>query len=281
MYLDDDEENETYKESYEISRSRPRSLKPPNDSPIPRSDPIKASERRRRGRRQQPRRNQNYYEPDESYGDNSNDWIGKSVSSWFTGEEDQPRYDDENYTFRRRQRRKEASDWSPFSVVDAFFGVDRVDMQEKADLYDEKMGLGKPKGPSSRRRQSTTRDVPTRPGYAYRYEENNDDIAPIVDVDVGTEDLAASQVNLGLEKERTADKRIKKRERSWEERSLAVERVPPIGIPAWGPSGKLSLDARTKAIMDALDDIQTAKQKLETKEKKEILAREEITILKV
>jgi chromosome segregation ATPase len=41
------------------------------------------------------------------------------------------------------------------------------------------------------------------------------------------------------------------------------------------------MDGRTKAILDALEDIQTARQKLEAREKREALAKEEITILKV
>jgi hypothetical protein len=72
-----------------------------------------------------------------------------------------------------------------------------------------------------------------------------------------------------------------KRERSWEERALAAERVPPANVPAWGPSGELGIDARSKAILDALEDVQTARRKLESRKKKEALAREDITILKV
>ena len=41
------------------------------------------------------------------------------------------------------------------------------------------------------------------------------------------------------------------------------------------------MDARTKAILDALEDVQTARQKVDIKEKKEALARDDITILKV
>jgi hypothetical protein len=64
---------------------------------------------------------------------------------------------------------------------------------------------------------------------------------------------------------------------------LAVERVPPANMAAWGPSGELptSIDARTMGIMNALEDIQTAEQKLAAKQKKESLAREDISILKV
>jgi hypothetical protein len=288
----DDEEDESDEEYNEISNARPRSVKPPNDFPYPRSEPREPTETR--GRRRQSRRRPEYddeVEYDEveyDDNDNSNGWISKSVSSWFSGNDDDASYD--NNRSRRRQSRKKSPQWSPFDVVDAFFGVDRDDMQYKADLYNEKMGLGKSRRSSSRTRQRppSSRDTPRRPGYAYRYNgDDDDDLNPVVEIETPTSSVDPSTTQNGeaatngTEQNGSSAAGMQKREKSWEERSLAVERVPPADIPGWGPSGELSYDARTKAIVDALEDIQTATQKLKAKEKKEALAREEITILKV
>lgn len=278
-YFDENVNGEAEDESdyyeYDAASPRLRSVKPPNDLPYPRSEPAELPERRRRKR---PSRNfdSDYYDEDDYDDDNSNDWIAKSVSSWFTGEDDERGYDGDSRS-RRRGRRKESSDWSPFNVVDAFFGVDRVEMREKADLYNEKMGLGSKKVSSRRRERSSSRDTPRRPGYAYRYDGDNDDLNPVVDIDSANSSSEPKTTN-----EISVERRIEKTEKTWEERSADVERVPPANIPAWGPSGELvNFDARTKAIMDALEDIQVARQRLEAKKKKEALAREEITILKV
>jgi len=71
------------------------------------------------------------------------------------------------------------------------------------------------------------------------------------------------------------------RELTWEERALAIERVPPAGIRAWGPTGDLGMDARTKAISDALEDICEAKLILADMEKRVEFAREDVSVLRV
>ena len=280
MIYGDDEETE--QEFYEISQSRLRSVKPPNDFPYPRSEPLRNTERRSRRRQ---RRSGIYDDDDDDDDDSASDWITKSVSTWFTGDEYD--YDGDGDRSTRRQRRRKASDWSPFNVVDAFFGVDRDEMEYKADLYNERMGLRKSsRSPSRRRRSSsqslkdTTSNGTRRPGYAYRYDGNVDDSSTVVDLET-TVDVKALENDVNESTQDNLTEETKKDERSWEERALAVERVPPADIPAWGPSGELPYDARTKAIMDALEDIQTAVLKVEAKEKKEALAREEITVLKV
>lgn len=295
----DDNDNDQYEDYNESSDPRLGSIKPPNDFPYPRSDPrsgprrkgmVPAKSRSGSRRPQSSTRRTEYYDDNEYDKDDDDDWISKSVSSWFSGNEVDSSYD--NNRSRRRQGRNKSSQWSPFTIVDAFFGVDRDDMKSKANLYNEKMGLGESRSVSSRRRQrqSSSRDIPRRPGYAYRYSEddNDNDLNPVLDIATpaaSVDKIAATDVDLastaGTKQYDPSEAVMQKREKTWEERSLAVERVPPADIPAWGPSGELPYDARAKAIVDALEDIQTAKLKLEKKEKKETLAREEITILKV
>lgn len=276
-------------EYFETSTDRTRSTKPPSDTPFPRADSSEAGSRRR-GRRRA-RRSSNDFDNDRFESENPGDWVQKSVSSWFTGYED--RIDDGEFDggSGRRRRRQESSDWSPFSIVDKFFGVDRNEMQYKADLYNEKMGLGKRRRSSSQdgTQERSRRPTPRRPGYAYKYDEEYDEeLSPIVDIGLATpedngnitNDTQSSDTQRS-EAENLSGSKRKRKEKSWEERALAVERVPPAGIPAWGPSGEMPCDARTKAIMDALEDIQIARHKLEKRLKKEALAEEEITILKV
>jgi hypothetical protein len=316
-YDDDDEEDEGYyyeDENENESISKPqaayRPVKPPNDVPYPRSEvvsppPSRATRRRRR-------RADDYdddYDDDEEYAaanGGGGEWISKQVSSWFRWNGDEQEEDDDynnnnNRGGRRQQRRDETTSRSPFNVLDAFFGVDRQDLEYKRDKYNEQMGIGSRSSGRSRRQQAprrSPRDDPRRPGYAYRYnDEDEEDSPPVADIDTTAESLdddrmssssssrraaaAAAKPKANEEVEEEAAPQSRTRERTWEERALAVEQVPPADIVAWGPSGELGMDARTKAILDALEDTQTARQKLEAKEKKEALAREDITILKV
>jgi hypothetical protein len=157
-------------------------------------------------------------------------------------------------------------------------------MKYQADMYNDKMGIGRS---SEKRRQRSPRDNPRRSGYAYRYVDD-DESPPVVDIDTTVADVKDDEAPRNQGQDVTAprsqeedDSKPRRREQSWEERALAVERVPPANMAAWGPSGKLPVDVRTKAIMDALEDVATASRKLEAREKKETLAREDITILKV
>jgi len=324
-YAEDDYEDDFYEEPYdeegEDSMSRRRSgnnreYTPPADTPAfkknepdghrhatsPRpnadSSPQGASTSSQGSgktrRRSKPRRREYDYDDVDMYDDDSDfgvNWLSREVSSWFSGSDE----DDDDTPRARRKARSPQNEWSPFNVFDAFFGVNREDMAYKAEMYNSKMGIG-PK-PRSRQRSSLSprekrreaRDNPRRPGYAYRYnadDETDDNEASFV---VDVEPLAAEQASTGNTEPVEAGSENKKeqtngasyRKLSWQERALAVERVPPADIPGWGPSGELPMDGRTKAIMDALEDIQTARQKLEGREKKEALAKEDITILKV
>lgn len=266
--------------------SRRRSLKPPMDLPYPRSEPQEPQARQSRSR---PSRRGDYYkraDDEEVSGRRQRGRytsVSKQVSSWFSsdGEDTDDDLGDTNYESRRRRRRQE-SDWSPFNVLDVFFGVDRDQMKGQADEYNAKMGIGEARS----RRRKIERASPRRPGYTYRY--NDGDYEQFAaDVDISTEpfqnntNVAPMASNDRRQHEEDQGRKHRRPERTWEERALAVERVPPQAIPAWGPSGGLGIDARSIAVLDAIEDIQTARQKLEVKEKKEALAREEITILKV
>lgn len=266
---------------------------PPEDSPNPRNERTARPKPSRRKRRQ--RDYDDIYEDDnENASFNGGDWVSKQVSSWFSGtdEDNDDQYNDNSR--RRQQRRRQQTEWSPFNVLDAFFGVKRDELAYKAEMYNSKMGIGsKPRSqPRSEASKRERRRQAQRPGYAYRYDPENDDAdgeeaAFVVDIEPTTRDNTTfdtgkiSETEESTEGTESVSDSGRVKELTWEERALAVERVPPADIPGWGPSGELPFDARTKAIMDALEDIQIARQKLEASEKKEVLAKEEITILKV
>ena len=258
------------------------------------------SDRRQQRRRQGRRRRDRDYEDDDGDEDSRDDWLSKQVSSWFDGgSSDGAKMDDRGYNYEdedddfdgrssreRRRLRKKESEWSPMSAVNTFLGIDNERMKYQAAMYDENMGLNR----STRNGRRTSQNRPKRPdssrrrpGYAYPYdpeEEGEGGDSPLDAYDVTAEPVQ-SERKQSMRKETTDNNpQPPKKERSWEERALAAERIPP-SVPAWGPSGALGIDARTKAIQDALEDVQTARQKVERREKKEIVARESLTILRV
>ncbi len=301
---DDEEEDEFYDEEAQIPEAKTNrpipstrtNVTPPEDSPNPRNERQTRSQPERRRRRP---REYDVYEEEDQDTFNGRDWVSKQVSSWFSGTNDDNDYEDDiRGRQERRRQRPGRTEWSPFNVLDAFLGVKRDELAYKAEVYDSKMGIGpKPRfeartDVSKRQRRRQARENPRRPGYAYRYnsedEMDDEEATFVVDIDPISRDETSldtgepaetDQITETVDDNRTNSGRVK--ELTWEERALAVERVPPADIPGWGPSGELPFDARTKAIMDALEDIQVARQKLEASEKKETLANEEITILKV
>ena len=211
--------------------------------------------------------------------------------------------DDDEYMDRRsggrRRRRQQSSssgpEWSPFGMIESFLGIDKEEMDYKADVYNAKMGLGQRRRSSgevdrnSRQRLPTrrrsARDDPERRGYAYRYDAALDnESTPILDIDLADKDDSQSEISDSKRRQLSLDideTKSKKKERSWEERQIAMERIPPIEIKGWGPSGELPMSAREKAFLDAQEDIETARRKLNLTKKKEAEVKEEITILKV
>jgi hypothetical protein len=171
-------------------------------------------------------------------------------------------------------------------MLDSFFGIDREKMAYKAAEYNSKMGVGRGRSPQRRQRseQRPSKNRPVRPGYAYRYDatEDEDDSPPVLDIDASDEVEEEESTKKRVPEERSTDERSSRRkELTWEERQAAVERVPPADVVAWGPKGQLPMNARQKAIEDALKDIQAAKRKLDDRIKKEIKARDEVAILNV
>jgi hypothetical protein len=242
-------------------------------------------------------------------GGNGRDWVSREVSSWFgpgDGDDDTNSYggDGDEEKDRGGERGREASrgrrsdrrrssepSWSLFGAVESFLGLDRMDMDARALEYDRKMGIerGRNREGRQRRRQpgqdpmsstfGPSRRRERRKGYAYRYEDD-DGTPPIAEVDASpVEDDEAGTVEADATKEPAPAS--SDTEMSWEERALAVERVPPSGIPAWGPTGDLGIDARTKAILDALEDIQLAKEVVSERTAAVEKAKEDVAILRI
>lgn len=246
------------------------------------SEPTEPTER--------PSRNE-YYDDleEESQGPNVQD------SQWRNYWEGDKRYvrfnEDENKGDGVRERRRErAQQQNPFTgFLDDVFNVDRDKMDYKAEAYNRQLGRS-PVGTytwnqAAERRPRSTSD------YQYRYEGSderdsnyieefdssedkfeNEESFPsdvVVDVDAEVDEVTPKNQNYPPRKKRTR-----------EERSLAYELVPPAGVAAWGPSGDLGFDARTKATLDALDDIRNAKRKVDIKSEKVKVAKEDIIIIR-
>jgi hypothetical protein len=230
------------------------------------------------------------------------DWVSKEVSSWFGPDDGDDEEDREADTGREpsrgrrsdRRRSSEQSSWSFLGAVESFLGLDRMDMDARAVEYDRKMGIerGRSRDGRQRRKQSRIDPMPStagpsrrrerRKGYAYRYEDD-DGTPPIAEVDAlpvdDEDDALTGSTEAGTTNGPT--RASSETEIPWEERALAVERVPPAGIPAWGPSGDLGIDARTKAILDALEDIQLAKEVVNERKAAVEKAKEDVAILRI
>jgi hypothetical protein len=158
------------------------------------------------------------------------------------------------------------------NVLDGIFQVNRKEVDMNAAMYDRQMGLEK----SSRSRQRPDRR--RRPGYAYSYVQGDESI-PAVEYEKERE-LNAVDVDAVIEDEDEVKEPKRKRARTVEERAAAFGRVPPSGVQAWGPSGEVGVDARTKATLDALEEIREGTRKVELKEEECIEAKEDIVVLK-
>jgi hypothetical protein len=297
----DDDYYETDTASYQeepTSEERPptqfrQSVTPPYDPPrpMPRGPtPVPVSPRRRE-RRQAPR-SRGYNEEDDFEDDDfeplSGDWVSSKISSWFqAGEEDDEEEEEEDRRGRRKKQRPDSSSSSPFKVLDVFFGLNRDRLGEKAEMYDRQMGLRTNEDWSRASKEKNPRRQ-RRKGYAYPYVDE-DEAPPVADYEVevvGDEEpllnTASKDATKPKEMDKTEEKKVTpRRELTWEERALAVERVPPAGVPAWGPTGDLGMDGRAKAISDAMQDIIGTKREATEKESKVEQAREDVAILKV
>ncbi|GAX24406.1 hypothetical protein FisN_4Lh541 [Fistulifera solaris] len=261
-YEDDDDEsddssfysqNSRKRKQYSAPSDKERLVTPPFDMPLRRQDISRSSSR------------QNHQRPPKPAQES---W-DSPVARWFSDEDDQ---DEDVRETRRRKRPRKKDGWSAFNVVDAFLGIDRDELQSQAKDYEKRMGIDR-NSPSRRRRRD--RPIPEEIKQSARYNPLDLDEASVFDDDVI--DTTANRV----ETPKGSEEEIPVIELSWEERALAIERVPPDGIPAWGPTGELDFDARTKAVMDALEDIATAKDRVENRKKRVDECREELSIIRI
>lgn len=253
-------EEEYYEESYdERSPRRPRDVYLERDDVYVKRErsPRKSSSRRK-----------------------ERDWISDKVSGWFGPDDSQDEYEQrDDYERERRpsRRSKDDSSFSLTNVLDGIFRVNREQVDMNAAMYSRQMGLEKPA--RSKRRPDRQR----RKGYAYPYVADADESIPTSDYDkpaLGVDVMDVVDVDAVIEDVEEAKEPDRKREQTIEQRAAAFERVPPSGIPAWGPSGEVGVDARTKATLDALEDIREATRKVELKEEQSIEAKEDLVVLK-
>lgn len=225
-----------------------------------------------------------------------NGWVSPTVSNWFTDEDNgDPEWKKRRMESSGKSSGKRNASWrSPFEAVGNFLGFDNGELDYQAEMYNRQMGIGPRKG-SKETWSSQRHPDRRRQGYAYRYDVDMSVYGSVVDADVVEDDANGIGEKVKedgkVQKNRSSntdsapdpaeDQGSTKKERSWQERAIAMERIPPAGVPAWGPSGDLGMDARMKATIDAMQDIQDAKYRLNQKLKREEEALDDITILKV
>ena len=197
-----------------------------------------------RHRRRRPLNARSNY--DES-GYNKPTWTQEEVSSWFDDDDDD---DDEQIYKTRKQRRV-----SPSLIDDAFDNWRRADHEQrkKAAEWDRAYSYDIRRSRRSQQAQSIDSDI----------------------VDVEAEDFTyddSSEKENGSRRRRTRRERqiMEERRRQKildEQRELEeLERVPPKGMGAWGPDGKISMDIREKAVVEALKEIEDAKEYVKQQE---------------
>ena len=206
------------------------------------------------------------------------DWVADEVAGWFdTDKSGEP----EGVRGKRRDRRR---DQNPFSkgiteFLDEMFKVDRSEMNDNAEAYNRQLGRGFTR--IENRNQSTGQRSRAGSNRASKYEHNESDY-DVDEIDFTTSESNSYDVVVDVDAQfdEVQAKPSPRTTRTWEERSIAYERVPPAGVTAWGPAGDLGIDARIKATLDALEEIRDAKRKVDFKVEKETDAKEDIIILK-
>jgi hypothetical protein len=210
------------------------------------------------------------------------DWVAEEVSGWFDANE----LEMERGRDTRVERRQKPSTFAEgiSGILDGIFKVDRDKMNYDAQAYDRQIGRGKPE--NNRRSRPDKRRPRDGSDYSFKYDREQDRVRrPFDKYDSDENNFSNVEnnadnvvVDVDAEVEEVRPKPPPRKERTWEERALAYERVPPLGVPAWGPSGDLGIDARTKATLDALQQIRDAKNKVEMKEARVREAKEEVVI---
>lgn len=200
------------------------------------------------------------------------------------------RYRNDRRGRRSRQRQYDLTDEDWFEVdgnpitdfIDNIFGIDRDEMNMKADEYEQLMG----RRPSRTRERGPSAVSSSRRKYrdgdsvdSWDEEEQLVEDEIILDGDIALE--AADNTDSEIDEENIDSSNGEKLlEMSMEERSRRLERVPPDDIPAWGPTGDLGIDIRTKMMMDAMDDLRSIRSKVTEREQKTQLMREDIAVLR-
>ena len=159
---------------------------------------------------------------------------------------------------RRNGRSQERRGWDLFSLSRS--------KRSQADAYDTFIGLGPRYGEYDD--EDDEYDVPRsrrRAGFAYKYSREYDD-----DDDYDMDDDIID----------VRPKRSLSRRRSWEDRAMEMDRIPPRSVTAWGPSGRLDRDAQTLAAVEAEREIKKAQRYLDKKEDMVDDAKEEVVSLK-
>jgi hypothetical protein len=174
---------------------------------------------------------------------------------------------------RQQQRRRSAVDRRA-EEYDRFIGLGPP-IDDDDDEY-----LGRSSSPTSSRRRS---------GFAYKYNDNDIDLlfddGEYIDVEpmyASERDLDMARAGLSSSPTDSSQSR-RRRRRSWEERAMEMDRVPPRDAIAWGPNGPVGSGGENpldSAAMDALRDIKKSKMILERKENEVEDAKNEVVTLK-
>ena len=167
----------------------------------------------------------------------------KDVAKWFT-DYDTSQYDDDKVDSFEM-------DGNPIGLIlDKLFNVDTKERRRLADAYDYNMGIKK-KGTTLYDDEDDL--LPVDSFSVSSKEEGIGD--NVIDVDA----TPASENNDKDESMSTMELEVKKMkfEMSWKERAEQVDRIPPVGIAAWGPNGEITeaKDAREAAVLNAQQEI--------------------------
>ena len=170
---------------------------------------------------------------------------------------------------RRRKLRDDRSErrrgWDLFPLPES--------KRRQAEAYDRFIGLGPRTGEDDYDDMDdgyesiVPRSSRRRAGFAYKFDDYDED--DDYDDDDDVIDVRPKS------KYSTSSPR-----RSWEERAMEMDRIPPRSVAAWGPNGRVDRDAQTLAAVDAEREIKKAQKYLEKKEDLVEDAKQEVASLK-
>lgn len=238
------------------------------------------------------------------------DWVTTTVSSWFDDELEEEMdgalssvVDNRRQASspqRRHSRRKDLKadeldgsfQYPPVlqtftGALETFLGIDRELQQRKATEYDlhvgfqssTRTGRTRTKPPTQSSRQASSGPNKYRPRRTTTGKP-----APVSGDPFSVMDAEAIPVGTPTPDESVDSTEVssKMKPLTWEERALAIDRVPPAGVTAWGPEGAIpNLDARTKALQDAIFDVKMIQNKIKKHEQAISDLKDEMSILKI